>query len=345
MKPHKIAALLLLQCLMAAALASSQSLGSIEKFSSAASRIIPPQARIERVATGFKWTEGPIWIHAGYLLFEDIPNNRMVKWVPGRGVSTFMQPCGYLGKGVWGPESGSNGLTLDPRGRLTAAGHAQRDVWRLETMNPRGTRTILADQYDGKKLNSPNDLVYGPHGALYFTDPPYGLPTQGDKDPLKELKVNGVYRIRDAVSHKPGAPPDHSKIDLLISNLSRPNGIAFSPDYKYLYVDNSAPQKLWMRYRVKADGTLTDGKVFYDATSDNSPGAPDGMKVDVKGNIYSAGPGGVWIFSPAGKHLATIHMPERVGNLAWGGRDARTLYIAATTSVYRVRLEIPGVRP
>ncbi|MGH9451540.1 MAG: SMP-30/gluconolactonase/LRE family protein [Terriglobia bacterium] len=342
----RVAILFLVQFLMAATLASPQGMGSIEKFNPAASRILPANAKIERVTTGFKWTEGPVWIHAGYLLFADIPNNRIERWVPGKGVSTFMQPSGYLGKGVYpGPESGSNGMTLDPRGRLTVAGHAQRDVWRLESPNPHATRTILADEYEGKPLNSPNDLVYGPHGALYFTDPPYGLPTQGDRDSLKKLRVNGVYRILDAVSHKAGAPPDRSKLELLISNLARPNGIAFSPDYKYLYVDNSAPQKLWMRYRVKPDGTLADGVVFYDATSDHSPGAPDGMKLDVKGNIYSAGPGGVWIFSPSAKHLATIRIPERVGNLAWGGRDGRTLYVTATTSVYRVRLNIPGFRP
>ncbi|MDE3179912.1 MAG: SMP-30/gluconolactonase/LRE family protein [Acidobacteriota bacterium] len=323
-----------------------QNLGSIEQLNPALKRIVPPNAKIERVATGFKWTEGPVWVHSGFLLFEDIPHNRMCKWTPGKGVTTFMQPCGYLGKGVYpGPESGSNGLTLDPRGRLTAAGHAQRDVWRLESMNPRATRTILADEYEGKRLNSPNDLVYGPHGALYFTDPPYGLPTQGDKDPLKQLRVNGVYRILDAVSHAAGAPPDRSKLQLLVSDLPRPNGIAFSPDHKYLYVNNSQPKKLWMRYPVKPDGSLGKGIVFYDATSDSAPGAPDGMKIDRDGNIYSAGPGGVWIFSPAGKHLGTIRMPERVGNLAWGDRDARTLYITATTSVYRIRLNIPGIRP
>ncbi|MGH9395964.1 MAG: SMP-30/gluconolactonase/LRE family protein [Terriglobia bacterium] len=346
MKPTKVALLFLLQFVMVATLASPQGMGSIERFDAAINRIVPPNAKIERVATGFKWTEGPLWIHAGYLLFADIPNNRICKWAPGQGVSTFMQPSGYLGKGTYpGPESGSNGMTLDPRGRLTVAGHAQRDVWRLESLNPRATRTILADTYEGKRLNSPNDLVYGPHGALYFTDPPYGLPTQSDHDPLKQLRVNGVYRILDAVSHTPGAPPDRNKLQLLISNLSRPNGIAFSPDYKYLYVDNSESQKLWMRYRVKRDGTLADGIVFYDATSDHSLGSPDGMKVDRDGNVFSAGPGGVWIFSPAGKHLGTIHVPERVGNLNWGGRDGKTLYITASTSVYRVQLNIPGVRP
>jgi gluconolactonase len=335
-----------LSLLLVAGGAWAQGTGSVERLSPALDRIVPKSAKIERVATGFKWTEGPVWIPAGYLLFAAIPSNSIRKWVPGHGTSIFMQPSGYLGKTPYtGPESGSNGMTLDSRGRLTVAGHAQRDVWRLESLNPHALRTILADKYNGKQLNSPNDLVYGPHGALYFTDPPYGLPTQSDHDPLKQLKVNGVYRILDAVSHKPGAPPDHSKLQLLISDLPRPNGIAFSPDMKYLYVDNSEPKKLWMRYKVNPDGTLSDGEVFYDATSSKAEGGPDGMKVDQEGNVYSAGPGGVWIFSPQGKHLGTIIPGERVGNLNWGGRDGKTLYITASTSVYRVRLKIAGVTP
>ncbi|MGH9469734.1 MAG: SMP-30/gluconolactonase/LRE family protein [Terriglobia bacterium] len=329
-----------------AALARPQSVGSVERLDPSLSRIVPANPRIERVATGFNWTEGPVWVRAGYLLFADIRNNRIMKLIPGHSATVFMHPSGYLGATPYpGPESGSNGMTLDPRGRLTVAGHAQRDVWRLESLSPHAVRTILAESYHGKRLNSPNDLVYGPHGALYFTDPPYGLPTQADYDPLKQLHVNGVYRIIGAVQHRPGAPPDPSKLQLLISNLPRPNGIAFSPDYKYLYVDNSEPHKVWMRYDVKPDGTLSGGKVFYDASSSTASGAPDGMKIDVQGNIYSAGPGGVWIFSPQAKHLGTIHLPERVGNLAWGGSGYRTLYITADTSVYRLRLKIPGEKP
>lgn len=331
---------------MSGALIFAKGEGSIQRFDPAVDRLVPRNAKIVRVATGFNWTEGPVWIPAGYLMFADIRNNRIMKWTPGVGASVFMHPSGYLGKTPYpGPESGSNGMTLDPRGRLTVAGHAQRDVWRLESLSPDATRTILADKYHGKRLNSPNDVVYGPHGALYFTDPPYGLPTQSDHDPLKQLHVNGVYRILDAVSHPPGAPPDESKLQLLISNLPRPNGIAFSPNMKYLYVNNSEPQKIWMRYRVNPDGTLSHGVLFYNATSDTSPGAPDGMKIDVHGNIYSAGPGGVWIFSPEGKHLGTIHLPKRVGNLAWGGPGYRALYIMADTSVYRVRMSVRGIRP
>jgi gluconolactonase len=236
-------------------------------------------------------------------------------------------------------------MTLDSLGRLTVAGHARRNVWRLESLDPKATITVLADTYEGKRLNSPNDLVYRSDGSLYFTDPPYGLPTAGDQDPGKQLRINGVYRIVGARDQKAGAPPEHAKLQLLIKDLPRPNGIAFSPDEKYLYVNNSEPKKLWMRYSVKPDGSLANGTVLYDATADTASGAPDGMKVDQKGNIYSAGPGGVWIFSANGKHLGTIPVPETVGNVAWGDQDGKTLYITASTSIYSIRLSVAGVKP
>jgi len=318
----------------------------IERLDPDLSSIVPAQPVMERLASGFKWTEGPVWGPAGYLMFAEIPSNSIRKWVPGVGVSIFMQPSGYKGSAPYGgPEPGSNGMTIDAQGRLTVAGHAQRDVWRLESLDPNAQVTVLADKYQGKQLNSPNDLVYKSDGSLYFTDPPYGLRTQKDNDPDKQLKVNGVYRIPGAQQQKPGTPPARAKLQLLIKDLTRPNGIAFSPDEKYLYVNNSEPKKLWMRYTVKADGTLTDPKLLFDATSDTRPGAPDGMKVDEKGNIYSAGPGGVWIFSPEGKHLGTIDMPDRVGNVAWGGSDHKTLYITSSGSVYRISLLIPGIYP
>lgn len=327
--------------------AYSEETGTIQKLDPGLDALVQPDAKIERVATGFKWTEGPVWIHAGYLLFADIPSNSIRKWTPGDGTSIWMQPSGYKASAPYGgPEPGSNGMTLDSRGRLTVAGHAQRDVWRLETMDPDGQVTILAERYQGKRLNSPNDVVYKSDGALYFTDPPYGFRTQSDNDPDKELKVNGVYRIPHAIDRKPGAPPDDSKLELLTHDMPRPNGIAFSPDEKYLYVDNSEPQKVWVRYAVNADGSLSHaGKLFFDATADTAPGAPDGMKVDRNGNIYSAGPGGVLIFSPEGKHLGTIRMPEKVANVAWGDEDGKTLYITASSSVYRVRTKVGGVKP
>jgi gluconolactonase len=325
---------------------SSAIVPTIERLDPDLDLIVPAQARLEKVATGFTWTEGPVWIQPGYLMFADIPSNSIRKWTPGNGVSIFMQPSGYQGSAQYGgPEPGSNGMTLDRAGRLTVAGHAQRNVWRLERIDSKARMTILADTYRGKRLNSPNDLVYKSDGSLYFTDPPYGLRTQKDDDPSKQLQVNGVYRIPGATDQKAGAEPSREQLQLLIKDLPRPNGIVFSPDEKYLYVNNSEPKKIWMRYTVKADGTLTDGMLFCDATSDTRPGAPDGMKVDQKGNLYSAGPGGVWIFSPAGKHLGTIDFPEKVANMAWGETDYRTLYVTASSSIYRISLEVPGVYP
>jgi len=333
--------------------AASEQMGSVDRLQPELDQLIPAGAQVERVATGpdFKWTEGPVWVKPGFLLFAEIPSNSIRKWTPGGDVTMFMHPSGYEGSVPYGgPEPGSNGMTLDRRGRLTVAGHARRSVWRLENMDAHGQGahgpiTVLAESYHGKRLNSPNDLVYKSDGSLYFTDPPYGLRTQSDHDRQKQLQVNGVYRLAGALQHAAGAAPELEKLDLLITDLPRPNGIAFSPDEKYLYVNNSEPRKFWMRYPVKADGSLGAGTVFYDATSDQSPGAPDGMKLDTRGNLYSAGPGGVWIFSSDAKHLGTIRVPEKVGNLAFGDADGKTLYITASTSVYRVRLNVAGIHP
>ena len=326
--------------------ASEQSPAKVERIHPAANEIIPDGAILYKLAGGYTWTEGPIWIHEGYLLFADIPSNSIRKWQPGTGASIFLQPSGFEGKIPFGGhEPGSNGMTLDARGRLTVAGHGRRDVYRFESLSDPAHATILADTYQGKRLNSPNDLVYKSDGSLYFTDPPYGLPTQKDSDPAKELTVNGVYRLAGALEQAPGAPPKRENLQLLIKDLPRPNGIVFSPDEQFLYVSNSEPQKTWMRYRVKTDGTLAEGEVFFDATSDPHRGSPDGIKVDQAGNLYGAGPGGVWIFSSAGEHIATILTPEVVANLNWGGNDGKSLFITASSSVYRIDLRIPGVRP
>jgi gluconolactonase len=322
----------------------------IQKLDPALDQIVPTKATLERVATGFnKWTEGPAWTREGSLMFAEIPANNIVKLVPGQGATVFMHPSGYKGIEPYkGREPGSNGMTLDAKGRLTVAGHAGRTVWRLESLDPKAQVTLLADSYQGKKLSSPNDLVYKSDGSLYFTDPPYGLPSHDDTDPTKELQVNGVYRIPNALQQKPGAAPARDKLQLVIGDLARPNGIAFSPDEKYLYIAESG-KKVWLRYRVQPDGSVTDGALFLDPFADKTtdPKAtdvPDGIRVDKKGNLYGSGPGGVWIISPDGKHLGTIKVPERVANVAWGDKDAKTLYVTASTSIYRIKLKIPGVR-
>ena len=318
---------------------------NIQKLDPVLDSIVGPDAKLERVVSGFdKWTEGPVWTHEGSLLFAEIPANNIIQWIPGKGVSVFMHPSGYKGSEPFkGPEPGSNGMTLDADGRISVAGHAGRTVWRMESVDPKAQITVLADSYQGKRLNSPNDLVYKSDGSLYFTDPPYGLPTQSDEDPQKELRVNGVYRILGARQHKPAALPDRDKMQLVIKDLARPNGLAFSPDEKILYVAESG-KKQWIRYRVQSDGTVTEGTLFLDASTDPADGGPDGLRVDIKGNIYGSGPGGVWIISPEGKHIGSIKVPERVSNVAWGDEDGRTLYITASTSLFRVKLKIPGVR-
>jgi gluconolactonase len=317
----------------------------IQKIDPALDQLVGSDAKLERIASGFnKWTEGPVWTRAGTLLFSEIPSNNIDLWIPDKGASVFMHPSGYRDAEPFkGPEPGSNGMTLDPDGRVNVAGHARRNVWRMESLDPKAQITILADFYQGKKLNSPNDLVYKSDGSLYFTDPPYGLPTQQDNDPQKELQVNGVYRLPGAQQQKPGTAAARDQLQLVIKDLPRPNGICFSPDEKYLYIADSG-KKIWMRYRVQPDGSVTDGALFLDASHESAPGQPDGIRVDKKGNLYGAGPGGVWIISPEGKHLGTIKVPETVSNVAWGDKDGKTLYITASTSVYRINLKVAGVK-
>ena len=328
-----------------ATLVSSMFGQEVQRIDPALDQLVPANAKLEKVATGFdKWTEGPVWTHAGTLLFAVIPDNSIMQWSPGKEPTIFIKPSGYTGSEPYGgPEPGSNGMTLDKNGRVSVAGHGRRNVWRLETLDPHGKITVLADSYQGKKLNSPNDLVYKSDGSLYFTDPPYGLPTQQDTDPKKEQPVNGVYRVPNARQQKPGSEPQRDKLQLIIKDLPRPNGIAFSPDEKTLYIADSG-KKVWMKYPVKSDGTVGDGTLLLNGSSENEKGGPDGIRVDMKGNIYGAGPGGVWIISPEGKHLGTIKVPEVVSNVAWGDKDGKTLYITGSTSIYRIKLAATGVR-
>ena len=211
--------------------------------------------------------------------------------------------------------------------------------------NPAASHTILADTYQGKRLSSPNDLVYKSDGALYFTDPPYGLPMQADTDPAKELTINGVYRVPAAVDQEPGAAPQRDRLQLLISDLPRPNGIAFSPDERYLYISNTGPRKIWMRYPVRPDGTLDAGEVFYDASSDRRAGNPDGIKVDRAGNLCGSGPAGAWIFSPAGKHIATITADRSSSPLAPASTKSTSRCPACTPELHHPEAGAQRPRP
>lgn len=301
----------------------------IQREDPALDAIIAPDAKIEKLAGGFLFTEGPVWVReGGYLLFSDPNNNVIYRWSADDGVSIYRTHSGYTGMniGEYG-QPGSNGLTLDAQGRLTINEHGNRRVTRLEK---NGQLTVLADHYQGKRLNSPNDLVYRSDGALYFTDPPFGLP-KFFEDPRKELPYSGVFCLING------------ELKLVSKDLTGPNGLAFSPDEKYLYVDNwDEKRKVIMRYDVQPDGTLSDGQVFLDATKEPGEDAWDGMKIDVKGNLYLSGPGGLWIVSPEGKHLGTIVGPEHPHNLAWGGEDHKTLYLAAQTGLYRLTVNISG---
>jgi gluconolactonase len=305
--------------------------GTVVRLDPALNGVIAPDSKLEKLAGGFQFIEGPVWHPDGYLLFSDPNANTIYRWSPEGSVSVFRSKSGYSGFDIGEyHQPGSNGLTLDPNGLLTINEHGNRRVTRLERP---GNITVLADRYEGKRLNSPNDLVYRSDGTLYFTDPPFGLPKAFD-DPRKELPFSGVYMVKDG------------QVTLLTKELTGPNGIAFSPDEKYLYVDNwDLSRKVLMRYEVLPRGTIANGKVFYDFTSDPEPVALDGIKVDQQGNVYVSAPGGVWILSPDGKPLGRIVPPEHDANFAFGDADGKTLYLTASTGLYRIRVGIPGIRP
>jgi gluconolactonase len=307
--------------------------GTIVRNDPAVDKLVSPGTKIEKLHGGFRFIEGPIWVRSGsYLLFSDLPSNAIMKWSPDGSVSVFRKQI-FSGSYPDGVQIGSNGLTLDKQGRVIAAEHGNRRVSRVEKD---GTITVLADRYEGKRLNSPNDLVCKSNGDIYFTDPPglYRTYPEVPDAPKRELDFAGVYRVT-----APG------KVELATKEVPYPNGLAFSPDEKRLYVASSRPEKFWMVYSVEADGGLSHGKKFFDATSIPGAGVPDGMKVDRAGNIYATGPAGIMIFSPDARLLGTIQLPEIPANLNWGDADGKTLYIAARTSLYRVRVNVAGMRP
>jgi len=314
-------------------MAQQQQVGTVIRTDPAIDKLILPGTKIEKVHGGFGFIEGPIWVRTGsYLLFSDLPKNTIMKWSPDGSVSVFRKGI-FPGSYPEGVQIGSNGLTLDKQGRLIAAEHGNRRVSRIEKD---GTVTVLADRYEGKRLNSPNDLVCRSNGDVYFTDPPglYRSYPQGADVPKRELDFAGVYRVT-----APG------KVELVSKEVPYPNGIAFSPDEKKLYVASSRPEKFWMVYSVEANGSLSNGRKFFDATSIPGEGVPDGMKVDRAGNIYATGPAGIMVFSPDAKLLGTIQLPEIPANLNWGDADGKTLYITARTSLYRIHMNVAGVRP
>ncbi|MBZ5699108.1 MAG: SMP-30/gluconolactonase/LRE family protein [Acidobacteriia bacterium] len=307
---------------------------TVVRIDPALDKLVPAGAKVEKVHGDFRFIEGPVWVRSGgYLLFTDIPANSIMKWTPGGTVSVFRKGI-FPGTYPDGVFIGSNGLTLDPQGRLVAAEHGNRRVARYEKD---GSTTVLADRYEGKRLNSPNDLISKSNGDIYFTDPPGLLrtyPTDAKDIPQKELDFNGVYRITA-----------EGKLQLLTKDIPYPNGLTFSPDEKKLYIASSRPDKFWMVYDVNADGTLANGRKFFDATKIPGDDVPDGMKVDTAGNVYATGPAGIMIFSSEGNLLGTIQFPELPANCAWGDADGKTLYVTARTGLYRIRMNVAGVRP
>lgn len=316
----------------------AETVGGVERLDAALDALIAPGTEIEVLARGFDWSEGPVWLAgSGTLLFSDVPANRIYAWREGSPPRVWLEPSGYTGEAPRGGEPGSNGLLLDAEGRLVLCQHGDRRVARLEAplSAPRPQFSTLAGRYDGSRFNSPNDAVFHSSGALYFTDPPYGL-AGGPDDPERELAFSGVFRVA-----ADGA------VSLLTDELSRPNGIAFSPDERTLYVSNSDPERaIWMAWEVLDDGTLGAGRVFFDATprvSAERPGLPDGLKVDGAGNLFATGPGGVLVFSPDGRHLGTLRTGQATANCAFGD-DGGSLYVTADSTLLRIRLLPPAGR-
>jgi gluconolactonase len=335
-------------CLLSTAIAHAAGDNAVVRLDPALDQLVAPDAKVELVKGGFGFTEGPVWMSegkSGYLLFTDIPGNVVWKLTPDGKASVYLDNVGYQGPEVWrwgGIQNngfdrndqrfeefamiGADGLTVDRQGRLILATFGGRSLMRIEK---NGKRTVLADSYQGHRFGGPNDVVVKSDGAIYFTDT-YGSFRLREKDPRKELDFTGVYMWKDG------------KLSLLVKDMPMVNGLAFSPDEKYLYV-NGSRENYVNRYEVKPDGTLTNGKLFIDMSKETERGVTDGLRVDTKGNLYETGPGGVWIISPDGKHIGTIRAPEQATNVGFGDPDKKTLYIAARTGIYKIRILTPGI--
>lgn len=308
-----------------------KTIGVIERYDSAISKIISPDAKAEVIAEGFSWSEGPLWVEKyKMLLFSDVPQNTIYKWSAEKGKEVYLKPSGYTDTKERGGEMGSNGLLLDKKGQLVMCQHGDRRMARMEAPldKPQPAFVTLAATYQDKKFSSPNDATFNSKGELFLTDPPYGLPGRGDNDPAKETKWNGVYKVKK-----------NGEVILLIDSLTRPNGIAFFPGEKKLLVANSDPRKPnWYVYDVKGDA-LTNGKIFYSAAGYERrlQGSPDGLKIDKKGNVYAAGPGGIHFFNSQGKLLGMLKVPEATSNVSLSA-DEKTLYVTNNKQVLRVKL-------
>ena len=279
--------------------------------------LIDADAEIKQLGTGCEFTEGPVWHAEGkFLLFSDIPANQMKKWTAEEGITNFRVPSGK-----------SNGLTYDKQGRLVTCEHANRRVSRTEAD---GTVVTIASHYEGKRLNSPNDVIVKSDGSIYFSDPPYGLTADYGIEGEQDLDFQGVYRLS----------PDGQTLTLLIDDFDRPNGLCFSADESILYINDT--ERMHIRvFDVQPDGTIANGRIFAEEEGDD--GVPDGMKIDAHGNVYLTGPGGIWIFDASGEHLGVLQTPERAANLGWGGDDWSTLFITASTSLYSIQCKVSGI--
>jgi len=304
-------------------------IGSIVRVDPAFDALVPQSAEIEKLSGGFTFTESPLWRPSGVVWFSDVVGNVVRQWSPDGKVTEILKPGGYDGNSLpAGGYIGPNGMVNYKDGSVLLCQHGNR---RIALIGSDMKVSTFIDKFDGKKLNSPNDLVFRSDGSLYFTDPPYGLP-KADDDPTKEIKFNGVYRWADG------------KVQVVVKDLTRPNGIAFSPEEKTLYVANSDDKKrIWMRYDVAANGTVSNGKVFADVTADPAAGLPDGMKADSQGNLWVTGGGGVRVYTPEGKHLGTIKTPENPASVGWGD-DGKSLYITAETGLYRIKTAATGLK-
>jgi gluconolactonase len=313
----------------------SEAVVEIERLDPRLDRLIAPDAEIEILAEGYEWSEGPVWVKDGsFLLFSDVPRNVILRWKEGEGAREWLKPSGYTGTEPRGGEPGSNGLVIDAEGRLVICQHGDRRMARMEAplSAPAPVFSTIADRYEGARFNSPNDAVYARNGDLYFTDPPYGLELHSN-DPARELSYQGVFRV------DPGGA-----VSLLTREMTRPNGLGFSPDERTLYVsqsDRDAP--IWRAFDVRPDGSLGASRILFDATelAQTRRGSPDGLKVDSEGNLFATGPGGVLVLAPDGRHLGTILTGQATANCAFGD-DGHTLYVTAHTSLMRVRLKATG---